>query len=215
MKKLMFLTCILLVTTTSWSQPNLNVKIGISPGSRLAQYWILVNRNNPHEEFRFSTLQVRPQAYAGVSAQFQLRGLFFLETGITYTERTSLYRASYTMPDETNAAEQEMNETEKIIMLPANIGVRMGKIKVTSGLTAMKTITKAKELSHMRGFHQESNVIKVGWQMGARYSIGNASIGVEYQGTLSRIGQSMFVNKQSLALRCVPGNFVFSFQYSL
>ncbi|MBK9983750.1 MAG: hypothetical protein IPP15_15500 [Saprospiraceae bacterium] len=214
MKKLMIFTCIILVHTLSaWTQTSIIIKLGATPRSGSFKHYMIVNRNNPREEFKFSTLQVKPQFYAGVSARLQMRTPFFLEAGMTYTEKTSLYQVNYRMPTETNPAEMVMSEKEKILLLPVNIGVSLGKIDITSGLSAMKTLTKAKELTHLQGFHQDDNAIRVGWQMGARYAIGRTMLGIEYQGTLNREGQGMYVNKQSLEQNNVPGNFVFSVQF--
>ncbi len=214
MKKLMIITCILFVHTLSaWTQTSLNIKLGVTPRSGVFEHYMIVNRNNPHEEFKFSTLQVKPQFYAGVAAHLQMRPPFFLEAGMTYTEKISLYQVNYRMPTEINPADMVMSEKEKIIMLPVNIGVSLGKIDVTSGLSAIKSLTKAKELTHLQGFHQEDNKIQIGWQMGARYAIGRTLLGIEYQGTLNRVCQGMYINKQSLEQQNVSGNFVFSIQF--
>lgn len=214
MKKLMIIICTLLLNIiNTWAQPNLIFKVGASPGLKSLQQWIIINRNDPHNEFRFNLFQVKPQLYFGIGTHLQLQGSFFLEGGLTYTQKTSIYQIDFRMRSEGNPAKEYMSETEKSILLPVNIGVRLGQhIGVTSGLTAMKTISKTNELSNLNGFQQNENPIRFGWQMGVRYSVKRASIGVEYQGTLHRACQGMSVNNQSLELQNLPGNFVFGLQ---
>lgn len=216
MKKLIILIFTLLIyTMTASSQVRLNFKLGISPGVNPHTNGIIVNRQNPHEEFKFNMVHVLPQFYGGILASLEMRTPFFLECGITYTEKKSNYQVDYRITRELNPGDQVMSETERMILLPVNIGVSLGSLDITSGLTAMKTISNADELTHLNGFRQDKNNVKLGWQTGVRYAILRMLIGVEFQGSLNVVGQGMYVNEQPLDLRQVPGNLVISIQYGL
>lgn len=214
MKKLMIITCALLGTyLTAWSQVHFDVKFGASPGTKPVSAGLIVNRDNPHEEFVFNMVQVKPQFYGGIRANVQLASPFFLESGISYTRKTSRYQLNYTMHSKEHPEEMYMNESEDMFLLPVDIGVSIGDIDVTSGLTAMKTISSIKELSHLKGFQTDGNSIKLGWQMGVRYGFKRTLVGVEYQGSLNRVGHGMYVNGKPLEIMNVPGKMVFTMQY--
>ncbi len=214
MKKLMFIISALLLNILSaWAQPKLIINAGISPGLKSLQQSIIINRSDPHTEFRFKLSEVKPQFYFGAGIHLSLRGPFFLEAGLTYTQKTSLYQMNFRMPSEVHPAEKYMSETEKSILLPVNIGVSLGHIDVTSGMTIMKTLSTTNDLSHLEGFQQDDPGFRFGWQMGVRYTIRRASLGIEYQGTLNRVCHGMSVNKQSLELMNVPRNFVVKMQF--
>ena len=213
MKKFIILSVTLFASfSTAISQVHFGGEFGVTPGSTPRSASIIINRDNPHEEFIFNMAQVKRQLYGGIRANVKLGTPFFLETGISFTRRTSQYVADYTMRRDINGV-KIMNEKEDMILLPLDIGVNIGKLQITSGLTAMKTISKIKELTQLTGFHSEANSVKMGWQTGVRYAVNRTLIGVEFQGSLNRVGQGMSVNGHSLEIPNVPGKLVFSIQY--
>jgi hypothetical protein len=217
MKKLIVIVVAFFLTyCIASAQVRFDIKFGISPGSNPLNAGIIVNRQNPMEEFQFNLFQVKPQFYGGLSAHLPLASPFFVNGGITYSQKTSLYQINYTnksLSSEIKAAEQYMNESENMILLPVNVGVSLGKVDVTSGLTATATFSKSSELTHVNGFTQDENGLQLGWQFGVRYAIRRTMVGVEYQSAFNRVGQGMYVNGHSLELMNVPGKFVFSVQY--
>jgi hypothetical protein len=214
MKKLMILSIILMMFTTVMNaQVRFNVKLGASPGSNPRSASIFVNRENPFKEFQFNLVHTDPQYYGGVSAYVPLATPFFLEAGISYTKQTSQFLVDYTVPSELQNDNTLMSGSEEMILLPVNIGVTMGGFDITSGLRAIKTISHSSELTHLDGFHEDGNPIKLGWQIGARYAINRTLIGIEYMATLNRVCEGMYVNGQSLEIMNIPGSYVFSIQY--
>ena len=70
--------------------------------------------------------------------------------------------------------------SEDVLQFPLQIGVSLGNFDVTSGLMLMKTISTKNELSQLKGYTEDSNSLKWGWQMGVRYGFKRAMAGVEY-----------------------------------
>ena len=198
------------------SQVQFDIALGVSPGANPNSYGIIVNRENPFEEFQFNLVHVDPQYYGSMKAHIEMSSPFFFEGGISYTQRNSVYHILYTLPTR-EPAEQEMlmKESESMILLPVNIGVSLGKIDVTSGLRLKKTISSSNELIQLDGFTSDNNSIQMGWQMGFRYGFNRTMIGVEYMGALNRVGEGMYVNGHPLEIMTVPGSFVFSLQYRI
>ena len=216
MKKVL-LTSIILFAASSiiWSQKfGFDIRIGMSPAAHPVTADLIVGRENPHNEFLFNLVRVEPQFYGGLRVHKQLKAPFFLEGGLTYTRRTSQYQVNYRMPQtEPGSQHLIMKESEDILQLPLEIGVSLGRIDVTSGLTIMKTLSSQNELTHLNGFSAENNTLKWGWQMGVRYGIKRVMAGIEYQGSMQRVCQGMYVNEKPLEIMNVPGRFVFSLQY--
>lgn len=214
MKKLLILSVIIYAALSDLNaQFQFVFRIGMSPATNPRTAPLLVGRQNPIEEFQFNMIHTKPQFYAGIGAHLPLAAPFFLEGGFSFTRRTSVYQMNYTIVTESNPAEKLMTESESLVLLPVNIGFSVGKFDFTSGLTAIKNISSSKEMMAIKGFHKDENSFRLGWQMGARYAIRRVLAGVEYQGTLNRVGEGMYVNGQSLEVMNIPGNFVFSIQY--
>ncbi len=213
MKKFFIINCLFLgLASTATSQIHLDVKVGMSPASNPVTSPILVNRDKPKEEFQMSMNHVKPQFYGGLALNVQLANAFFLEGGISYTKRSSDYLIRHTYGRDGKPELESMHESEDMILLPLNIGVSLGSFDITSGLKVMKTISKTTELSHIKGFNTNDSSLKMGWQMGIRYGIHRTMVGIEYQGSLTRVGQGMSVNGHSLEVMNVPGNFAFTIQ---
>ncbi len=215
MKKLSIIWCIVFTTgTTVWSQVHIDIAAGYSPGSSPVTAGLIVNRERPQDEFEFNMIHVKPQFFGGLRVNVEMKSPFFIEGGLSFTRRTSLYQIKYRIVYELNPNEY-MSESEDIIFLPVNIGVGIGSFDVSSGLSVRKSISKIKELSHLKGFHADHNTIKLGWQMGVRYCFMRTMVGLEYHGTLHRVGHGMYVNGTSLEIRNVPGRIVFAAQYRI
>ena len=216
MKKLIIIICAIFGSNLPINaQIGLVFRLGYSPALSPKVYPIYVNRRSPHDEFRFNMVHVQPQFYAGIGAHLPLQSPFFLEGEVCFTQKKSLYMLDYLMPSEINRDVQYMKESENTIMVPVNIGVSLGSFDVTSGLTAMTTFSKKNELAHVDGFNQKVNQVQIGWQGGVRYAFHRVLFGVQYQGSLNVVGQGMSVKGQSLELKNVPGNVVFSIQYGI
>lgn len=219
MKKLL-ITSILFLAFSSiiWSQKklSLDIQMGLSAGATPKSAYKILNRENPHDEILFDIIHVNPQYSAGFRIHKELGTPFFLEGGLTYTKKTSQYQVDYRMPQPEPVEQQNlMSLSEDIIQLPLQIGVNLGNFDVTSGLMIMKSISEKNELSHLKGYTEDGNALKWGWQMGVRYGFKRAMAGVEYQGSMHRVCEGMYVNDNSMELMNVPGRFVFTLQYRL
>ena len=216
MKKLMIISFLLIAFLPDiFSQVLVDLKLGLSPASSPNSFPILVNRHDPFEEFSLSVVHNDAQFYGGIVMHLPLSTPFFLEGGISYTKRKTYFQANYTASLETREDIQLISETKGMIMLPLNIGVGIGSFDVTSGLTAVHGLPGTNDFSNLKGFHQEGSQLRMGWQAGVRYGFKGIMAGVEFQGTLTRVCEGMFVNDQSLDIRNVPGNVVFSLQYRI
>lgn len=217
MKKLLLSAIISFATSSIMlSQIHFDVKLGISPGSNANGNAILVNRENPFSEFQFNVIHTDPQFYGGIRTHINLKEPFFLESGLSYTKRTSVYSLNFTLPQrEPMTKMMQMNVKEDIILLPVDIGVAIGNFEVTSGLRLNRIMNSTNELSHLAGFSHDKNSMQMGWQMGVRYGFANVLAGVEYIGTLNRLCQGMFVNGKSMELMNVPGRLALTLQYRL
>jgi hypothetical protein len=217
MKNLMLIICVVLaILSQAGAQVQIDIEVGVSPATDPQNAPVIINRDNPFEEFRFNMVHTKPQFFAGVKAHIALGTPFFLKGGLTYTRSNSLYQVAYTIITERNPIQNMfMSESEDLLLFPVDIGVSLGSVDITSGLTLRKAISSLKELNHIDGFTQDEPSVKMGWQMGARYAFKRTMIGVEYQGSLNRIGQDMFVNGHSLEINHVPGRFVFTVGYRI
>lgn len=215
MKKLIILSGFLLSASFIAAQASLAVKVGASPGTSHTSAPALMNRHDPINEFQFNLFHTEPQLYGSIIMHLPLGESFFLEGGVTYTQKDLVYETVHTYPTEGFASHHLMNESRKMIMLPVNFGVTLNRFEIVSGFTAHKIISVESELYAMEGFRYSDNTVSLGWQTGVRYKLGNTLIGMEYLGMLQRAGQNMFVNDQCLELRNVPGAWIFSLQYRI
>lgn len=217
MKKLILSTILSFAASSiMWAQVHFDVKLGVSPGSNGGANALLVNRENPFAEFQLSMIHTDPQFYGGIRTHIGLRAPFFIESGLSYTKRTSIYNLNFTMEQrEPMSKVMSMSEKEDILLLPVDIGVSIGAFDVTSGMRLNKTIKSSNELSHLSGFSHENPSLQMGWQMGIRYGFANVMAGIEFMGSLNRICKGMSVNKTSLEMQNVPGKLAFTLQYRL
>ena len=195
-------------STNSWSQFRFDIVAGVSPGVNPNTPEKLINRKFVSDEFRLSINRIEKQFFLGLNANFSLRAPFFAETGITYTQRKSEFAVAYTYPNEEKPEFVSMPETERMLILPLSIGVSIGKVDITSGLTLTGVISKKTSMTHVTGYAADEPFLRTGWQAGVRRTFGRSMLGIQYQSSFNRLGAGTTVNGESLELNHVPGQFV-------
>jgi len=213
MKKLILLAVVLCASFMSleaqWSG---FMTAGISPKSNPVNAPLIVNRNNPSEEFLFNMVHVKTQYFAGIEVRYDLGSNFFVGTGATYTQRKSIYSMQYIQRRE-KGTYQELQEIEDQLILPLSIGVKLNSFEFTSGLLGFVSLAKQSELNHINGFSDQSDKVQMGWHAGAGINLNKVFFGIEYQSGLNRTGMGMSVHQKSLELMNVPGQCVFNIRY--
>lgn len=199
-----------------FSQMTYQIMGGVSPQSSPLSAGLIINRQSPHDEFVFNMSEVGPQYFGGIKTRLDLESSFFLDFGLTYTKSKSTYQLKYTLIDaEHPVTNHIMSETEHLLFLPVNLGVKIGDFELTSGIRAIHSIESRSDLHQLNGFENEENFITLGWQGGVGYNLFGTRIGIDFSSQFSRVGQGMSVNDQSLELMNVPGQFIFTIQRNL
>jgi len=98
--------------------------------------------------------------------------------------------------------------------MPAGIGVKFNNFDVTSGLQLQYALKSEIKDDYSSGIEMTNAKVHMGWYSGIGYSFDRTRIGVQYQSTMNRYGDNLHTDGQSLALRSVPGNFMFTIGYS-
>lgn len=212
------ITLILVVssTTIALSQFTFDILVGVSPESNPVTADLFVNSKTPMQEFRFNMMQSDAQVFAGVKGNIKLKGSFFVDLGLLYGKQKSTYQALFTMEDEDLVSSIHLYKVaDHLLLLPVNIGVNLGIVDVTSGFRVIQSIATKTTLHQLKGFSSDEHSTQLGWQTGAGISILKFHLGVEYQGNFSRVGKGMFVNGESLELKNMRGQFLFTIQQSL
>ena len=213
MKNLILLVLVLCTSFVSLdAQLGVYLRAGISPERNMSNFPLIVNRENPYEEFVFDLKRVKTQYFGGILVRGDLGSNFFVESGATYTQRKSVYSMKYTLRRE-KGTYQELQEIEDQLILPLSIGVHLKSFEITSGFLGFVTLAKQTELNHIEGFSDHSDKVQMGWHAGAGINLNKVFLGVEYQSAMNRTGTGMSVNKQSLELRNVTGQCVFNIRY--
>jgi hypothetical protein len=158
--------------------------------------------------------QVMPQYFGGLKVRLDLHDGFFSEIGAQFTQRTSVYTMVYTHPRESGRY-HEMTETENFLRFPANIGVKLQAFEITSGLSVAALLSTKGDLHRMDEVECQEPTLRLGWQGGIGLRLNTTFFGLEYQSQLQRACSGMFFNGQSLELRHIPGQCVFSVQQKI
>ena len=198
------------------SQWNFNLTTGFSPKATPVSAGLILNRHLPHEEFVFSVAKVNHQFFMGLKAQMEMSNSFFADIGLTYTKQNSTFQMDYTLINDAHPqSRQLLTKSKHLLVVPVNIGARLGAFDMTSGFRAFHTIEMETELDRMRGFSSSGSLFNMGWQWGGGFYMSGARVGVEYQGNFSRLGSDINFNGQSLVMMNIPGQWILTFQHRL
>ncbi len=202
--------------TCGFSQVTFNVTLGISPGYHPGTVGLLVNKEKPDEEFMFNMTEVKVQYFAGMNARLELTKPFFVEFGLNYSKRSMNYQVEYSLlNNDQTISQHQMKESDHILTVPVNLGVKIGAFDVVTGLRVFRSIGFISELDHMTAYKSNQNLFRMGWQGGIGYNLSGTRVGIEFDSQFSRVGNGKSINNHSLELMNIPSQVAFTIQRTL
>ncbi len=199
-----------------FSQVSFNVTLGMSPGYHPSTVGLLVNKEKPDQEFMFNMTEVKVQYFAGMNAKLQLTKPFFVEFGLNYSKRSMNYQVEYSvLNDDHTIAQHQMKESDHILTMPVNLGVKIDAFDVVTGLRVFRSIGFSSDLNHMPEYKSKQALFRIGWQGGIGYNLSVTRIGIEFDSQFSRVGNGKSISNHSLELMNIPSQFTFTIQRTL
>jgi len=219
MKNLFFPTLVLLIFNLSLLAQDQSYKWTLygsfSPQQSPVAPDLLVNRHAPKDEFSFNLKNVKPELSIGVRRNFKFSSPFFGTLGMEYSEKEEIYSMQFTFPNEpVRANYYELLTTRKTITIPAGVGVRLGRLEVTSGLKAQYTLESYMEGDMTMGIRMAKTKVQAGWYTGVGFNFNRVRVGVDYQSMLIRDGNYLTHDGVPLELMRVPHSVRFSVGFS-
>ncbi|HJW30442.1 MAG TPA: hypothetical protein VJ508_14520 [Saprospiraceae bacterium] len=175
---------------------------------------LFVNREDPSKEFRFNLTDIRSEYHFGIRKNFAFRYPFFGTLGLEYGQQHLTYSMNFTYPQENMPSLMTLLTTQKTLTCPAGIGVRMKFVEVTSGLLLQYSLKSTMSSDHGMDIHMKEHGTEFGWYTGVALIAGKSQIGVRYQSTMSRYGSNLLHHGNTMELRNIPGNLMFTVGFS-
>ncbi len=191
-----------------------NIFAGLSPQQTPVQAGLIVNRENPENEFVFNLESVEKQFTVGFTKNFRFNGSFFGTLGLQYSREQKNYAMSFTHPELSGKNDFALKTSRHMITLPAGIGVKLNKLEVISGLQVQYGIKSEMKEDIPMGFDMDKSRMEMGWYTGIGFSYDRTRIGIQYHSTLHRDGYNLMYHQKPMELMNVPGNFNFTIGYS-
>jgi hypothetical protein len=179
----------------------MTVSTGVSPQQTPNDHYIFVNRSTPKDEFTFDLEQVKASYLVGVGAKYSVAPFFF-SAEAQYNKREYVYNVGYTFPGFGRSEDiVKYNESMSVVNLPVSLGVDLGILDVTSGFVPQLIIAHKSDLSKIKGYSENLNHLRFGWQTGLAAHVSKMRIGVNYQMDFNNYADHVNVNDQNLTLQ--------------
>jgi len=188
--------------------------LGMSPRQVPVQAGLIVNREDPMNEFVFNLAEVEKSYLLGFKTNFRFSKPFFGTLGLEYSLQKESYSLAYTYREMPNGNETSLKTSSHRLTLPAGVGVKLNHFDVTSGLQARYDFKSEMKEEIPLAIDMKKPGLEMGWYTGIGYSFDRTRIGVQYQSTFQRAGHNLIHNQKSMELMNVPGNFNFSIGFS-
>lgn len=193
---------------------NFTFTLGVSPKQTPLQADLFCNREDPLNEMNFNLKEISRYYQAGLTKNFRFNQSFFGTLGLHYSLQEQQYDYTYTYKEPIAGIPQNLSITSQVMTLPVGIGARIKNFDVTSGLQLQYAFKSEMKDDFPSGIEMSSSKANLGWFAGTGYSLGRTRIGVQYQSSMNRYGENLSTNGQSMGLRSVPGNFMFTIGFS-
>ncbi len=193
---------------------NFSLYGGVSPKQLPVHAGLIINREDPMNEFIFNLKEVEQSYSLGIRKNFRFSNPFYGTLGLEYSRETQHYSMLFTHQEFPEGNEFELETSHQVISIPAGVGVKFNRLDVTSGLQMQYNIRSEMKEEIPMGIEMDKPGLEMGWYTGIGYSFDRTRIGVQYQSSLHRYGNNLSHNGKSMALTNVPGNIKFTIGYS-
>jgi len=193
---------------------NFSIYTGYTPGQTPAQAGIILNRQDPMNEFMFNLNEIEKSYVVGFRKNFRFSYPFYGSLGLEYTTLTQNYSGTFTQNRVEGHDEFNVKVTSQLVSLPAGVGVKFGNLDVTNGLMLQYDIKPEMSEDVPMGIEMTKPQVEVGWFAGIGYSFDKVRVGVQYQSSLKRCGHNMLYQQKPMELMNVPGYLRFTVGYS-
>ena len=210
--------CLLLISLGSGLAQNnfynFTITAGMSPKQTPIQSGLIVDREEPLNEFIFNLAEIQKSYIFGIRKNIRFTTPFFGTIGLEYNKHQENYSLEYRYKERELGAKTTLSTSSHRLTLPVGVGVKFGGLDFTSGLHLQYDIKSTMQEDNPSGVEITKAKMQFGWYAGAGYSFDRTSIGIQYQSSLSRYGSNLVHNQQSMELPSLPGNLKFTIGYS-
>lgn len=200
MKKILILGTLLSLTVFSYSQVNVGFKGGLNFSKFNAD-------DLETSEYRLVTYDGRKSGYhIGLFVRADLFGLF-IQPEMIYTilrGETQVYNiTSHTQLD---PAQIQISRLD----IPALAGAKLGPVRLGAGPVICFNLTNRTELQDLIGYIPEIRKVSIGYQVGAGVDLSSFTVDLRYEGSLSKLGDSMEIGGESVPFDRRTNQVIFS-----
>lgn len=187
---------------------------GMSPKQTPVHAGLLMNREDPMNEFVFNLEEIGKSYTFGFRKNFRFSRPFYGTLGLEYSRQTQLYSLNFLNPELPEGNEPGLKVTCQVITMPAGVGVKFNRFDVTSGLQFHYTIGSEIQEEQPMGIKAQKPGLQMGWFSGIGFSFDRTRIGIQYQSSLDRYGDNLTYKQKPMGLMNVPGNVSFTIGFS-
>jgi hypothetical protein len=193
------------------AQITVGLKAGLSPDVRPGTANVIVNREDPQNEFLFNSDVVHFTPTVGIQVRLDRHQKWFSAELLAYGWEQN-YSVSYVMESESNATYKEQ---KYVIELPVSIGFTLNHLEIFSGFSISQTISDKTELHKINGYASSVSMRRYGWHTGVGIALSKFHIDLRYAQYFSNYGQHRSVNGCDLTLRNAPARLLASVSIKL
>ncbi len=193
---------------------NFTITTAFSPGQTPTQAGLLINREDPINEFIFNLKEIEKSYVFGFRKNFRFSYPFYGTLGLEYTKVDQHYSMEFTQDMPERNTSYLIHTTNHFLRLPVGVGVKFNNLDVTSGLMVQYDIKSGIHEEWPMSIELVKPQLEMGWYTGIGFSFNRTRIGVEYHSSLKRYGHNMIYQQESMELMSLPGNVRVSIGYS-
>jgi hypothetical protein len=201
MKKVLILGLLLSLALTGFSQVN----VGFKGGLNFTKFNSDLLETN---DYILTTFDGRKTGYhIGIFGRIDLFGLF-VQPEMIYTvirsETAVFNKASQT---DLEPAQVQISRLD----IPALVGAKLGPVRLGAGPVASFNLTNRSELEDLTRYIANIKTFGIGYQAGAGINLLSFTIDLRYEGSLSKLGDSIRIGSQDVTFDRRTNQIILSF----
>jgi hypothetical protein len=197
------------------AQIKAGIKAGVVPAFSPNTHYMIMNRENPRNEFVANVSSIQNGTSIGAFAQIGLEKSFFLRAEALYNQYETNYEMRYTWGERFRSSnETQYVEKTKRLDIPVSLGANLGNFEVITGLVARFILDNQNEMRGIAGYSESMSPIQFGLQSGIGLNILNLNIGLTYQMDFQNYGEHIYINGRNMDLQNRPTRLIASIAYT-
>ena len=180
------------------AQAKFDAHVGFSPAANLKGQEIRITDLDGPVNYAMSPSEQGAGYTFGLGLTKDMESGFFIRAELQYNYSKTTYQLREILPIGEGPFPMTFDDTHHSLVIPLSVGVKLGKVRILSGVDANAILARTQGLDQFESFQDNSSTLFMSWHAGLGLDLNRVGFEVRYTQDFQNYGQGYTVGEKDL-----------------